>query len=134
MFFAVSGSHTSTFAQTGFSMPDAIPVVPPLVIDGTVNWNLKGMTQQLDGLTCTNCSFTDVSLEYSGGSFKLGTITLAGKTRLTLKGAAANTMILVSFIQALQNGHTPKPATPKTPVMQAANIKTPFIGDLFSPF
>jgi len=101
------------------AFPGAIPVVPPLT-NALSNFALKGVIQPLDGLDCTDCQFTDVVFEYSGGAFKMQRFKAAGSISLVLKGAAFNTVMAVRLLEALRQT-MPKPTPP--PRMLKAQIE-----------
>lgn len=132
LFVMLLGSQTSTFAQ-GVVMGGAEPVVPPLRGVFT-NLNVDKSDQPLDGLNCKGCKFKDVMFTYGGGATSLVDPEFSGTIRLTLKGAAANTVSVVAFLQAMTNNTHPPNTTHNEPIIRAATPKETFTADLVTPF
>ena len=131
LFLVLSGIHTSTRAQA--SQGFAVPVVPPLRGIFSVKNEYKGLTMTLDGLESEGDVFNDSTIEYSGGAFKLIRPTFSGPVRVSLKGAALNTFVLLQFIQAVEAGRTPPPSTPQPAPQRVITVKQPITADLISP-
>jgi hypothetical protein len=126
------GSHTSTSAQ-GVTVRDAEPKVPPLTSPMS-GITFRHETQPLDGVDCTGCVFSDVTLTYGGGGVRLVDPKFSGTIRVQFKGAAANALATAAFLQAaLQNQKPPAP-TLNTPTMKTAKLADVFVADLVSPY
>ncbi len=135
------GNHTSTRAQSPSPRPSSgtrfvdapglAPSVPPLGIAVT-DVGLKGVAQQLDGLNCEKCTFTDVVFEYAGGNFRCVDCTFTGSTRLILKGAAANTAVMLRLFQSLNTPPAPKGTIP-VPQPRVIPIDNSVQADWISP-
>lgn len=138
MFLILSGNHTSTLAHAaapGVALPkDLIPVVPALRGTSLKDAHVDNVVQQLDGLECERCSFNNAALEYSGGPVRLANMSVSGNTRLKLKGAAANTIVVVTYFQAIAAGQPVKPVVPRNPITRVANVKDTFKGDFATPW
>lgn len=130
------GSHTSTLLQPRSSWADAIkiegaePVVPPL-IGVFEDFGISGGQQALDGFNCKNCRFHNVMLTYSGGAFRLVNASFSGTTRLTFKGAAANTITALALVQAIEYGKPKLVESPAT--IKTVTAKQPLTMDWISP-
>ena len=48
-----------------------VPALPNIVVRGN---SYKDFVQQLDGLNCEECTFTNIIFEYSGGAYRLGRV------------------------------------------------------------
>jgi len=136
LFLMLSGSHTSTLAQLPKQavFPGAEPTVPPLqnaVFTGTA---FRGGEQQLDGLNCEECSFTDVTFTYAGGASRLVNPKFSGTTRVTFKGAAANALMTSAFLQSMLQNKKPPPTRQNDPIIKAALVKEAFTADLVTPY
>ena len=123
------GNHSSVLAQapspqvhmldpgfTGFcwgssGIPGALPVVPS-ELTRMSNVESSMPEQQLDGLDCSACTFRSPVLRYSGGAFRFTNVRFEGPVRLEFSGAAANTLVMLSLVQAL--GLSQPPAPPYT--------------------
>ena len=133
------GEHTSILAASpqSISSPGAQPLVPPLTGAGLTGAPLRNLTYQLDGLTCTNCTFDNVIFEYAGGAYKLENVQMSGNVGVRLTGAAANT---ANFLQAFGLfGHAPatnkpEPSNPNSPIIISATLRRPIKTDVRSPF
>jgi hypothetical protein len=115
------------------SSPTAVPVVPGIRAHAT-NSHGYGKTQQLDGMDFTNSEFGDMTWEYSGGAFSLVSVKISAPMRVTLKGAAANTMALLAIVQAVNTGAHPEPMNPNAPILRQTTEKHTVIVDLTSPY
>lgn len=139
MFFVLSGIHTSilahpVLAQTAISAgPSAVPVVPPVAVETSGN-TIEGMVFDLDGVNSTGDVFDNATIEYGGGAFRLIQPKFSGSIRLRLKGAAANTLALLQYIQAVEAGQRPKRTIPRQPLQRAAQITNAMTADLISPY
>jgi hypothetical protein len=140
LFLELSGSHTSTFAQAPneariLVVEGAEPVIPPwrgMTVEDNV---FSGVTQQLDGVSCIDCTFDNATLEYAGGAYALIRPKFSGPIRINFKGAAANAINLQAFLASLNTGRTLPPATPRQPIPQIARLTKPITnGDLLSPY
>lgn len=140
MFFVLSGIQTSilahpVLAQTAISAgPSAVPVVPPVTTVETSGNTIEGMVFDLDGVNSTGDVFENATIEYGGGSFRLIQPKFSGPIRLRLKGAAANTLALLQYIQAVEAGQRPKRTVPRQPLQQVAQITNAMTADLISPY
>jgi hypothetical protein len=123
----VSGIHTSTWAQTGLSLPDTIPIAKELFGPTLHNMVVTGnLVQQLDGLNCANCVFDNAVLTYGGGALNLTHPTFRKGIRIHLTGAAANTLVVVALVQELNRPNRPVPPSPfKPPILRQAHITEP---------
>ena len=113
------GIQTSTLAQS--SPPSGpvpatvignglVAVVPPLSsrsADSTFGGN---MTMGLDGLNCEHCTFKNATFIYGGGAFNIPQFTFVGQTTVITKGAAQNTVQLLTLLGML--GQKPAPSGP----------------------
>jgi hypothetical protein len=140
-FFAswlLSGTRPSVLAQTrepehhGINL-EREPVVPGLGPHIT-NSTVSGSLQAIDGLDCDGCKFSDVTLEYSGGAFTLTNFSFSGPIRVNLRGAAANTLAFIQFLNALKASQQPKQPAPGKPIPMLATIKQAAMGDFKSPY
>jgi hypothetical protein len=91
-------------------------------------------TQSLDGLDCENCSFSNVTLEYSGGAFNLKNSSFAGPVRVKLEGAAANTVAFLQLVQALRISERAKQPALRKPVQKLAIVTKKVTGDFEAPY
>jgi len=137
MFFMLSGNHASTLehvasAQGGGGFPGE-PIVPPLSasVEGS---KFLGVSQQLDGMKCNGCFFSDATLTYAGGSYSLVDCHFSGTTRFEFKGAAANTLAILPLMEALVHGAPPKIPPPKTPMLRNATAEQPISISFASPY
>jgi hypothetical protein len=158
--FLLFGSQTLTLAQS--SAPQAPSPVPPAtrcVIDGLTAKGVGGKvfefgtepkvlgfgpavcratiedsTQSLDGLNCTDCVFTNATLEYSGGAYNFVRTSFIGTTRVVLKGPAANTVATLPLLEAIAAGSAEPPPNPNRPILKSATAKTPVRIDWRSPY
>jgi len=112
---------------------DASPTVPGMSqkICGAL---LSNGTQSLDGLNCADCTFTGVSLEYSGGAYSLENAHFGGVTQIVLKGAAANTVAILPLLQAISSGQAPEQPAPNTPIIKTANTEKVRTVSFVSPY
>jgi hypothetical protein len=132
MFLAISGSHTSTFAQTRST---AVPVVPDLELAVSEDSVFDGVRVPLDGFFGRHNQFGNVTFEYGGGAFRLQNCKFDGPIRVSLKGAAANTFVFLQLMQAIEAGRQPQPVVPRKPLEQLVEIKQAVTTqDLISPF
>jgi hypothetical protein len=139
LFLALSGSHTSTLAQeprrSGFEITGQEPIVKPLPGIAFTRGKLYGpIEQSLDGLNCDSCLFDNVSFTYAGGAARIINPKFSGTTRLVLKGAAANTMATVAFLQAMLQNQQPPAVNPNAPIIRTATTKEVFVADLVTPY
>jgi hypothetical protein len=133
------GNHTSIVVQPASAAKGAIvvtaalPVVPGILLhtDGAHEVN---SLQQLDGVEFKDSEFKGVTWEYSGGAFSLVNVKISTPMRVTLKGAAANTMALLAIVQAVNDGARPRPMNPNAPVLRQATEKHTVTIDLTSPY
>ncbi len=138
MFLMLSGSHTSTFAQVlggpgGVLVSAEVPTVPPANLHfSKATWS--GLVQQLDGVDCTDCVFNNVSFTYGGGAFNFNNVAISKNFRLTLTGAAANTIILLRILEAISAAKPPIPPQPQTPIQRTAIAKQTVTISLASPY
>ena len=140
LFFMLSGNQTSTLAQA--PPGEFIPTNPrftPLVPDLPAGFSMVGggmsnAQQPLDGLTCDSCLFTNIDFSYGGGPVRLVNPKFSGRIRLHLVGAAANSVVMVSFLQAILQNQKPPAVTPNAPIIKAATTKDVFIADLVTPY
>jgi hypothetical protein len=88
----------------------------------------------LDGLSCKDCTFQNVTLEYSGGAYSLINCRFSKPVRVVLKGAAANTIGLLAFIESLNAGEKPKPLKPNVPQYRVAENAQTITADFISPY
>jgi len=98
------------------------------------DFTFEDVTQSLDGLDCTNCTFKDVSFEYAGGAYNLINCSFSGGTRVVLKGTAANTLSILPLLQAITSGHPPEPPKPQTPMLKTAKAQSPITINFTSPY
>jgi hypothetical protein len=137
-FFVVSGNHGSTFvrsvfAQRGMVFPGVEPTVPPIAprID---TFKMNGGVQTLDGLDCHDCAFNGTTFEYSGGAFNLENTTISTPMRVNLKGAAANTQLMITIVESINRGVQPRAVPQQTPIPKAALAKQTVRVNLASPY
>jgi hypothetical protein len=109
------------------------PIIPSL---GTTRLGVfvSNAKQSLDGLDCENCSFSNVTLEYSGGAFNLKNSSFVGPVRVNFKGAAANTVAFLQLVQALSISERPKQPAPRKPMHKFAMVKETVTGDFEAPY
>ena len=89
------------------SWASAIPPLPGIKVHlaGTTQ---SGLRQQLDGMDISDSEFRNMDWEYSGGDFSLKNVKFSAPMRVTLSGAAANTLILLSLIHKVNSaGNSP---------------------------
>jgi hypothetical protein len=138
------GNHTSMVVQRALAQPNppsgnfissrtAIPVVPGISVHAN-NSHGFAKTQQLDGVDFTNSEFSDMNWEYSGGAFSLVNVKISAPMRVTLKGAAANTMALLAIVQAVNTGERPEPMNPNAPILKQTTEKHTVLIDFASPY
>lgn len=89
--------------------PAAIPKITPLPPKPLVNVRFTGRLQ-LDGLNCTNCTFEDAVLTYSGGAFICRDCWFSSSVVLQLQGPALNGLTLAHW--AAQTQQNPQSAGP----------------------
>jgi hypothetical protein len=122
MFFV--GNHTSTFAasQGATLAPEVKP--PSFTMQG---FSTSGIGYKLDGIICTDCTFSDVTFVYGGGAYLLRNVQMSKPIRLRLEGAALNTANLLNSFGLLGcHANEPKPPAPKLPqIMEATYVATP---------
>ncbi len=140
-FFALSGSHTSTVAQPVFTQGGPLklegwePIVKPLSGNVFTQSSFGGPgLLTFDGLECVDCSFKDVIFEYSGGPIRLVNPKISGPIRIKLNGAAANTVSVIQFLQAIEASRKPPAIAPNKPILRTATAKEVFTADLTTPF
>jgi hypothetical protein len=121
----------SAFWGPGFAA--SIPRVPPLPSGSQTGMLVSGMPQSLDGLNCRNCKFVNSDLIYAGGPLHLEDIAVSGTTHITLQGAAANTLALLTFFNAIQEGVPATPNVPQQPIKKTSIAKKPMTELNFSP-
>jgi hypothetical protein len=138
------GSHTSISAQPPQSVPsqprstivnisDAIPAVPALRHIVFTKGAFTGGTQQLDGLECESCLFDNVTFTYGGGAVRLVNPSISGPIRVELTGAAANTVAVIQYLQAIDANRQPAPINPRTPILKSATARRVFKADFITP-
>lgn len=120
-----SGNHISTLVQSSLAQPvpgprgivieGAEPVVPPLGGTLVQRSSFNNVIQPLDGLNCEECVFNNVTLEYAGGAYRLINCRFTGTTRVVFKGAAANTLGILSIVEAMTSGNPPTGPSPMPP-------------------
>jgi hypothetical protein len=115
--------HTSMSVQfasaqpRGFFDESAIPRVPPISTE-QYHREFVGGVQQLDGLSCRQCVFTNTVLAYSGGAYRLTDAMFSGTPTLILRGAALNTMRVLQLFGQI-------PAGPRVPTFDRPFGDTP---------
>jgi hypothetical protein len=114
----------------GIVIEGAEPVVPPIGVE-VKDSSFEKLIQPLDGMNCTNCSFKDIVLEYSGGSFKLVNASFSGSLKVNFKGAAANTFILEKYLELISKPKVPLHPKPSQKP-KFIKIKEPINMDLIS--
>lgn len=130
-FIASSGMPIITEAQEGVMVTGAEPVVPRMGVK-LKSVTIAGFTQPLDGVDCEECTFKNLVLTYSGGSFRLVKPRFENVS-IELKGAAKNTVALLDFIRVITSPPPPKqlPDPKANPMVPIKNILTTV--DLISP-
>jgi len=124
----------SRHGAPGISLAGGEPIFRPTnMLPRVEDYVFEDVTQKLDGLDCTNCTFKDVTLEYEGGIFNLTNATFSGRTRLILKGAAANAFSAGSMFAAIGSGGGSASA-PDRPVIKATMVRQPVKLDWKSPY
>lgn len=111
---------------------DAIPIVPPMPHFHAVNMIITS-PQTLDGFDCEGCGFKDAELRYGGGPFDLRFSNFSGTTHITLTGAAANTLALLTFFDGIQKGIPAAPSIPDQPIKKKITAKKPMTGLSLTP-
>jgi len=157
--FLLLGSQTVTLAQSSAQTPSPTPPAAHCVFNNITAQGVGGKvfdfhaepsvpgfgppvctakiedsTQPLDGLNCTDCAFTNATLEYSGGPYNLVRASFAGTTQIVLKGAAANTVAILPLLQAITAGSAEPPPNPNRPILKSATAKKPLRIDWRSPY
>lgn len=94
-------SGTSGQFAHAINIEGSIPEVPPLGHNRLDRLVVENTPQALDGLSCSGCRFINAALSYGGGSFRLQDASFEGTTTLTLTGAAANTVAMLSALVSL---------------------------------
>ncbi len=139
---SVYGNQASTPQTTsqprGYVIAGAAPVVPVLknraVISGAI---FNGGVHNVDGTECSGCSFTNITLVYGGGAYKLDNSTFSGTINIQLEGAAGNTG---AFLNSLGLGECKlpppmaPPANPNRPIIHTASFNVPTKINLLSPY
>jgi hypothetical protein len=116
---ALSLIHTSTRVQAsqgevvGFAGPPGEPAVPPIRTHIRGGGVLGGTVQSLDGVECDGCTLGVGRLSYAGGAYELKNAQIPRGIPIELKGAALNTVNLLTALGALPSRQQPIPA-PKT--------------------
>jgi hypothetical protein len=134
-FLALSGSHTSTFAQAPVIVGGGgIPTIPPISSHFTdfglsVNEGAFGV----DGSECVRCIFNGAVLRYGGGNFQFTDFQFSGPVRIELVGAARNTLIFMDFVQKLAAGQKPQTPPTNAPIIRAMNVKDTVTGSFGTP-
>jgi len=131
------GNHTSIFVQSASAQKMIAlagePTIPPL--HGTISSVvIENFTQPLDGLDCKDCVFKNVTFEYSGGAYKLVNAHISTPMHVVLKGAAANTVGLLAFVESLNASTKPKPLQPNAPLFRTAENTQTITVDFISPY
>jgi hypothetical protein len=108
------------------------PIIPPLgpMISFRV---FHDTTLSLDGLDCVNCTFHKVTFEYSGGAFKVQN-SIISEPQFVLKGAAANTAMLLALLDSVGSKSKAEPVQPNKPVLKAPASKDKFNFNMASPY
>lgn len=139
VFFMLSGSHTSTFAQVRIEGPgelivaNSVPVVPTGVAMFS-DTELDKPVQQIDGLGCVRCILKAPVLAYGGGPFLFRDAHIAGPVRISLTGAAANTFVFMSLVRGVNLVKPPEMPKPNTPILRVATATEPITFSLESPY
>ena len=136
-FLMLSGNQTSTFAhasllQSAMGFPGE-PVVPPLS-SLVVGSKFSEAAQQLDGMRCQGCEFTNVALTYAGGSYSLEGCRFSGTTRFVFKGAAANALAILPLMEALTRKAPPTIPLPNKPILRNVTMEQPMSISFDSPY
>lgn len=119
----------------GISLVGGEPLFRPTnLLPRVEDYVFEDVTQKLDGLDCTNCTFKDVTLEYEGGTFNLTNATFSGRVRVVLKGAAANAFSTASMLAAIGSGGGGTSPAPNQPVLKATIARQPAKIDWNSPY
>jgi len=129
---AASFIHTSTRLQAEssqiqlFGTGDAEPLVPGLRLrlEHAGGIGLPGLSQSLDGLDCDDCTLGVGKLTYAGGAFRLKDAHIPRGIPVELKGAALNTVTLLSALGAFPSP-SPAPPTPVPPQTAPPKMQTP---------
>jgi hypothetical protein len=85
-------------------------------------------------MECKECIFKDVVLEYSGGAYTLENCSFSGTIRVVLKGASANTVVILPLLEALGSGKPPVAPIPKRPVDRLTTAKNVMTISFSSPY
>ena len=135
----VFGQDTATLGQSSPSAPTGKgielkrePIVPSLSSITERGITLRNAVQPLDGLNCENCTFENVTFEYSGGAYRLVGCTFHGTIRVGFKGAAANTLALLAIVEATRAPKPPSGPSPG-PTPRSFTASTPITADWISP-
>ena len=140
LFFMLSGSHTSVSAQEppkgGFvaTNPALAPVVRALTGGVNKGVGIANGQQPLDGFACDDCTFKNVDFTYGGGPVRITNPKFSGTIRLTLYGAAANTIQMVAFLDAVTKKQAPAPVIPNAPIIRTAQTTEVVTADLITPY
>ncbi len=130
MFLMLSGSQTAAVAHasqavsatTGSTIVSGpLPKVPPLG-SRLPSCLISDSTLVVDGSNFDECVFKNATLVYGGGPLRFGKLAVSGTLQAKLEGAAANTVVFLNLLSALQANQQPQPATPKTPILRAAEV------------
>jgi hypothetical protein len=137
MFFfgsQISSIVQSASATMGIVNEAAIPKVAPLQSITFSGAHLTNVVQPLDGLDCRDCTFQNVTFEYSGGAFNLSHARISSPMRVIFKGAAANALQVLALVEALNSRVKPAPTVPENPKIEAATKKYTILADIVSPY
>jgi hypothetical protein len=88
LLFAALATAIVVFAQQVPTPQNSIALAPPS--DRQVGQAFEHQILILDGMKCTGCSFKNLSLLYSGGTYDLTDATFSGTIAVELHGAAQN--------------------------------------------
>lgn len=105
------------------SVDARVPRVPEIPVRFANLSFPANQSEQLDGLSCTGCAFSDPLLIYGGGEYQLINTTFArGTLRIQLVGAAQNTFNLLQQLGLLREpsfkGRVPKSKVPPTQTVE----------------
>ena len=126
----MAAGRGSNLVHVAGAEPQVLPVrvlVRHGVADGAPN-------QILDGLICDECTFKDSKFVYAGGAFSLKNVSFSGETSIEFTGAAANTLVMLRFLDAMKAGQRPQPVNPKVPIVETAQLKATSPFEVKSPW
>lgn len=88
----------------------------------------------LDGQNSDHDTFQNVLIIYGGGPFRLNQASFTGNVEFQFTGAAANTVYLLKFIDAVNQAKHPAPAPPQKPQQWASQVQSVSLTDFVSPY